>query len=508
MVFGSDGGIQYTSPSVKRVLGYMPDELAGKMILDFVYNTDRDNVAFMYSGKPKEPDAFVEFRFRRRDGVWRMLQAFWKNTADEAGNFKAIVNAWDITDRIREQEALRESIIRHLKEQTELHKTQEQAIARERLGAIGQMASGIAHDFSNALMPILGFCEILLKRPENLDDKEKLKKYLGVINTSACDAMKIVARLREFYRKKEKTESLNFINLNTVLEETITMTQHKWKTEALAHGAMINVRTDFQPLPNIVGNETAIREALTNLIFNSVDAMPGGGELCFTTRLEGTQVRLDVKDNGVGMDENTQKHCFEPFFSTKGRAGTGLGLAMVYGIVSRHEGSIEIQSHSGQGTNFIIRLPIGDTRELVFDKDGNIASAVLKPARNLSLLLVDDEPMVLEVMTEYLSGDGHIITTAVDGKEGLEKFKAGKFDLVLTDRAMPQMNGDQLAEKIKQLSPQTPVIMVTGFGELMKAKGEQPKGVDIVLSKPLKIEAARQAIAQAMAAARPETGNP
>lgn len=499
LVLEESGEISYASPSTKRILGFDPSQLIGTRILDHVYQADSANVAFMYSGKPKEPDVFIEFRFRRDDGVWRSLQAYWKTIQDEHGFHRAVVNAWDITDRIREQEALRESIVRHLKDQTELKLAQEQIIARERLGAIGQMASGIAHDFSNALMPILGFCEILLNRPQNLDDKEKVKKYLEVINTSADDAMKIVARLREFYRKREKAEQLNLVNLNQVVEDTSALTQHKWKTEAQANNATITVNKELADLPNIVGNEAALREALTNIVLNAVDAMPNGGEISFRTVTDGDHVVLEVSDSGVGMDEETKKRCFEPFYTTKGKAGTGLGLSMVYGIIARHEGTIDIHSEMGKGTTFIIRLPV-QGKEIALVRAPEQGPGSWRIDRSLHILVVDDEPMVLEVMDEYLRGDGHTVVTAIDGEDALKKFGKESFDLVMTDRAMPRLNGDQLAEKIKQINPSIPLIMVTGFGELMKAKGEHPKGVDYLVSKPAKLEGIRYAIYQTLRA--------
>ncbi len=386
--------------------------------------------------------------------------------------------------------------IRESEERAQLRETQKKIIEQERLGAIGQMASGIAHDFSNSLMPVLGFSEILLNNPAALNDREKTGKYLNLIHTSATDAMNIVGRLREFYRSKDKAEALHAVNLNAIVRDTVLMTQPRWRDEMLAKGADILVREELSEIPDIHGNETALREAMTNLIFNAVDAMPKGGELVFRTTLEKQQVALTVSDTGMGMTEEVARRCLEPFFSTKGRGGTGLGLAMVYGVVKRHEGAIEIKSELGKGTTFKLLFPVKRSDMTTDPKRPDAAPAAYAALPKLHVLVVDDEKTVHEVLKEYLRLDGHTVETAENGRTGLELFKKGRFDLVVTDRAMPEMNGDEMVEQIKLVSPSVPVIMVTGFGELMKVKGEHPKGVDIVLSKPLTLSVFREAAAK------------
>lgn len=492
-VLGPQGEMHFASPSVRKVMGYDPKELVGKNLMDFVHPQDMEDAQYLFTAASTKSDVSAEFRFLHQNGSWRGLEAVGKSIVDEAGELRLIINARDITDRLLEQEALKESIIRHLKTQTELQKTQQQIIKQERMAAIGQMASGIAHDFSNALMPVLGFSEILLSRSDYLNDPARVKQYLELINTSARDAMHIVGRLREFYRTKDKVEDLNEVNLSRLVEQVVGITQPKWKDEAMARGAVIQAQTELGDVPGFVGNEGALREALTNLIFNAVDAMPGGGVLLLKSRLEDEQIVLEISDTGGGMSEEVARRCFEPFFSTKGKGGTGLGLSMVYGIVRRHDGTIDVKSKPGQGTTFVIKLPVKNT---TLEKRLNTGRATRLSVRPLKILVVDDEPLVRQVMREYLANDGHEVETAVDGKAALEVFPGKNFDLVITDRAMPEMNGDQLAEKIKQLSPKTPVIMLTGFGELMKAKGEQPAGVDRLLSKPITIDGCRDALAQ------------
>jgi len=495
-VLDRGGRIRYTSPSVKKVLGYQPEELIGKNILDFIHPEDVRNARYVFLEAEAKAELSTEFRFQHQNGVWRDVEAIGKILPESSGEVRTIINSRDITDRVLEQQALRESIFRHLRTQTELQKTQAKVIKQERLAAIGQMASGIAHDFSNSLMPVLGFSEILLNNMHYLEDPKKSKQYLDIINTSARDAMNIVGRLREFYRAKDRAENLIPINLNNMIQQAVMLTQPKWKGEAQAKGITIETVTDLGELPEMVGNETALREVLTNMIFNAVDAMPQGGSIHFKSRVENDQIVVQISDTGIGMSEEVRSRCFEPFFSTKGKSGTGLGLAMVYGVVRRHGGSVDLKSAPGKGTEFSFRFPIVNLKE---EQKAQTPTAVKAAVRLMKILVVDDEPLVREVVKEYLNQDGHTVETACNGREGFEKFQKNSFEIVITDRAMPEVSGDMLAERIKEVSPKMPVIMLTGFGELMKVKGEQPKGVDLVLSKPLTLAACREAIARVSA---------
>ncbi len=491
MVLDAEAVIRFASPSVRKLLGYEAANFVGRNLTDFIHEEDIENAEFVLTKSRDKKDFSMEFRFRNSGGTWRGLEAIGRTILVENGTTRTVINARDITDRILEQEALRESIIRHLKTQTELQKTQQKVIQQERMAAIGQMASGIAHDFSNALMPVLGFSEILLNRPESLKDLEKVRKYIEMINTSARDAMHIVGGLREFYRQKEKAENLQLLNVNKTIEQVVMMTQPKWRDEARAKGINIQVTTKLETVSETMGNEASMREALTNLVFNAIDAMPRGGRIQLITSTEGNEILICVTDEGGGMDEQTRQRCFEPFYSTKGKAGTGLGLPMVYGVVRRHGGTIDVKSSPGNGSSFLIRLPI---RRLETGEKENVRPKVTILERKLRVLVVDDEPTVRTVLSEYLSGDGHIVETACDGIAALEVFKKNSFDLVITDRAMPEMNGDQLALEVKKLCPSIPLVMLTGFGELMKASGEHPKGVDYLLSKPLTLDICRETL--------------
>lgn len=404
----------------------------------------------------------------------------------------ALSNAYETAERKQAEASLQESN-RQLKEAlTELAAMQKHIVQQERLRALGQMASGVAHDFNNALSPILGFSSILLEDIAQLDDKDKVMKYLQVINTAGKDAANVVSRLREFYRSRNQEETFRPFDLTKLVEQAITFTQPKWKDQALAGGLTVLVKTELQKVPDLSGNESEMREVLTNLIFNAVDAMPKGGTITLRTSRKDGQVVLEVVDTGTGMTEEVRQRCLEPFFSTKGDRGTGLGLAMVYGIIQRHKGTIDIQSEFGKGTTFAIGFPIER------DQKWEALHTMESPAssRRLRVLVVDDDPLTLMVTAECLLADHHLVETAVNGREGLQKYQNGRFDLVVTDQGMPEMNGLQMAAAIKQFAPKVPVILLTGYGQAMLAEGESATAVDLVVSKPITKSALKEAIAK------------
>ena len=377
----------------------------------------------------------------------------------------------------------------------ELERTQKENVRQERLRALGQMASGIAHDFNNALTPILGFSELLLSHPEKLGNEEIAKQHLEHINMAAQDAAEVVSRLRDFYRHRDGEEAFDPVDPNEIVGQVISLTQAKWKDEAQARGITLKVHTDLQEVPHINASESELREALANLTLNAVDAMPDGGTITFRTRREGQQVVLQVSDTGGGMPEEVRQRAFDPFFTTKGPLGSGMGLATVYGTVQRHHGLIDIESALGIGTTVTIRLPVLPI------EPNQTASVSLDSEREhpLHVLVADDEPSIRELLIEYLSEDGHSVETATNGCEALEKFRTGTFDLVITDRAMPEMSGDQLAAAIKQEVPGTPTILLTGFADIMAATDDRPEGVEVILGKPVTPGQLQKAVSEVMA---------
>lgn len=381
----------------------------------------------------------------------------------------------------------------------ELRQTQQSVMQQERLRALGQMASGIAHDVNNALSPILAFSEMLLRREPNLT--ENGRKNLESIRTSSEDIAQIVARMGEFYRRREHNDQLRSVSLNRLIEQVVELTSPCWRDISQGRGVAIQVETQLAAdLPQLYCNESDLREALTNLVLNSVDALPQGGVIRLAARplmlsptptedRAPTHVAIEVSDNGIGMDEKTRQRCLEPFFSTKRqRGGTGLGLAMVYGTVERHLGRIEIQSEVNKGTTIGLILPLRQPPE----QSSPVPAAPAGVPASLNILCIDDEPLLREMLKEILEFYHHRVVTADGGQAGIDEFHRAKrvgqpFDVVVTDLGMPGVNGRQVAEKIKADSPQASVIMLTGWGTMLEERGESVAQVDAVLSKPPRV---------------------
>ena len=488
------GRCTYANPRCREIFGFSLMESMGNAWADFVHPDDRTASLQTWSDyvKSAKGEYSHELRVQHRDGTIRFVHLRSALMRSDDGSPTGFVGSVeDITERKRADDDLRQSNNRLRDALKDLKAAQGRAVQQERLRALGTMASGIAHDFNNALTAILGFSELLTHRPECLEDKAKTLRYLQMINTAAQDAGNVVNRLREFYRQREEGEVFASVDLNQLVDQAVALTQPKWKNQAEARGLGIQVATELGEVPPVVGNAAELREALTNLILNAVDAMPNGGAITLRTRSDSAHVTLEVADTGIGMTEEVRRRCLEPFFTTKGDHGTGLGLSMVYGIIQRHGGTIDIQTTLGKGTAFILSLP---------SKVEAPAAAAADPTpgeiRPLRILLVDDQETVRHILREYLARDGHSVQTASNGREGFEKFHGAEFDVVFLDRAMPGMSGDQLAAAIKQLKPEIPVILLTGFGSMMQAAGEKPPGVDLVLGKPVTIAGLRSALAR------------
>jgi signal transduction histidine kinase/ActR/RegA family two-component response regulator len=385
----------------------------------------------------------------------------------------------------------------------DLQQTQQQVMQQERLRALGQMASGIGHDINNALAPIALHTESLLESEPNLTPR--IREYLTTMQRAIDDISHTVSRMREFYRPRAPESAQLPIQINQIVLQAIDLTHARWHDMPQQQGHVITVKTDLAAdLPAVPGIESEIREALINLVFNAVDAMPKGGTLTLRTKavpqMHGSDtgyVQLDVADTGIGMNDETRRRCMEPFFTTKGERGSGLGLASVYGVVRRHGAEIDIRSVQGRGT----------TVSLVFPAPTHSAAPAVKQSRaqmvpdRLRLLVVDDDPLFLKTMHDFLEADGHIVTETTGGQAAIEAFHAAlqrnqPFSAVVTDLGMPYVDGRRVAGAVKQASPTTPVIMLTGWGQRLMADDDIPPNIDRVLTKPPKLRELRTTLAE------------
>jgi signal transduction histidine kinase/ActR/RegA family two-component response regulator/HAMP domain-containing protein len=386
----------------------------------------------------------------------------------------------------------------------ELRQSQQTVMQQERLKALGQMASGIAHDVNNALSPVVGFTDLMLRSEPGLSVNGR--RYLQHIRTAGEDIAHIVSRLREFYRRRDDQEALLQLNINNLAEQVVDMTRPRWRDIPQSNGITVEMQTELAPkVPELVGIESEVREAVTNLVLNAVDALPNGGKITLRTRVTKcdvhqtrpeylTHVIVEVSDTGIGMSEETRKRCLEPFFSTKGKRGTGLGLAMVYGVMQRHEGNIEIESEPGKGTTFRLVFPVRVLALTHTDVQTDRPSVT-----PLQILCIDDEPLLRDLLKEMLEREGHMVEVSDSGQTGLDAFRYARqsgrpFDIVITDLGMPYMDGRQVAKVLKHESPETPVVMLTGWGAFMKEDGSGPTGVDALLSKPPRSKELRETL--------------
>ncbi len=361
----------------------------------------------------------------------------------------------------------------------ELQQAQAVLVQQEQLHALGRMASGIAHDINNALVPIVGYAELLERHGD-----EQVRERARRLREAAEDITRIVERLRVFYRPRALEESLEAVDLNEAVQRVAELTRPRWYDEVHREGVTIEFDTDLTPdLPPIAAVGAEVREALTNLVFNAVDAILAKrtprGRIVVRTRRQDDWAIVEVTDTGVGMDEETRRRALEPFFTTKGERGCGLGLAMVYGIMQRHDGGIELDSRLGQGTTARLIFPVRTVERRALPEMPEV------PTASARILLIDDDPRVQQSVSAMLQDMGHRVTVAGGGAIGLALFEEAlrrgeAYDLVLTDLGMPHLTGAEVARRVKALSPATPVIVLTGWGRESK-----PPYADAALGKPV-----------------------
>jgi CheY-like chemotaxis protein len=348
------------------------------------------------------------------------------------------------------------------------------------MSALGELASGVAHDFNNTLAGILGRAQLLART----SDPEKIRKGLQIIIKTAEDGAKTVKRIQDFARQR-RDHDFAPVAIDQLLIDVKDMTRPRWKDRAEAENVYIRVVLQTGSAACVMGDESELREVLVNMVFNAVDAMPRGGTLTLSTSEAGEQVQVRVSDTGVGMTEEVRSRVFDPFFTTKGKAGMGLGLAVSFGIIRRHEGTVEARSEPGRGSSFHIRLPRAkaDARARL-SSDLPPLSAVPQPTGQTRLLVVDDEQHMRELLRDILEREGFQVFTARSGQEALALLAETSFDGVFTDLGMPGMTGWELAHAIRKIDEALPLAAVTGWGEAVGSTEREAARVNWLIAKP------------------------
>ena len=367
---------------------------------------------------------------------------------------------------------------------TELQKTHEYLVQSEMMRVAGEMATGVAHEFNNLLGSVLGRAQLLnLRIGTGKLTQEELISSLRVIERAALDGSEVGRRLRQFGRGTGAADP-EPVDLDRVLLDAIEFTRPRWENEAHVTGRRIEVASESWSGACVMGHSNELREVFTNLILNAVDALPRGGTISLSTSFRGERVLARIQDDGVGMDEDTRKRLFEPFFTTKGEGGSGLGLSVAYGILKRHDATIEVESHPGRGTSIEILFP----RALDVVREEAVPAAPYAGERPLRVMVVDDDQGVREVLRDMLVALGHQVTAYGTGEEALQGYAAGLHDLILTDLGMPGVTGWKLAQAVRAADRVVTIAFVTGWGDDVRPETLEAAGVNHVITKPFTLE--------------------
>ena len=472
-VIGEDRRFKYVNKRLAEIRGVSQEKLVGTDFNDLLDEESKqlmaDRIIRWRKGEKLSPR--FEIKAIRGDGEVRNVEINARVMKDSKGDTHYVVFTKDVTER---------------------KKMEEQLLQAEKLRALAEMASGVAHDFNNALSAILGNAQLLLFTVEDEEAKESLR----VIEKVAKDSAQTVRRLQDFTRKRVHQELFK-VDINSIIKDSIEITKPKWKDEVQSRGIRIEMVSNLEEIPLVSGSASELREVITNMIFNAIEAMPKGGKIEVRTFKKRKEIFIQISDTGIGITEEVRKKIFEPFFTTKPFSNTGLGLSMSYGIIKRFGGEIEVESKVGHGTTFTIILPIGGE-----GKEEAVPPSTLKKGRKARILVIDDEEFVRDVLSRTLAQVHHQVTLAEDGEKGIRLFKEGKFDMVLTDLGMPGMSGWEVCRMIKKLSPLTPVGMITGWGTEMSRTKMEEYGLDFIISKPFDFNQILNVVADTMESKR------
>ena len=379
----------------------------------------------------------------------------------------------------------------------------QQVVQQERLRAFREMAGEVAHDFNNTLSGILARAQLLLADVQDPD----VRRSLRMIEQVALEGAWMVRRFQDFSRTRPP-RPFQPADLNQVVEEIANSARTRWSQQLTARGITGEVRCETHPVPSISADTAELRQVLTSIALNALDAMPHGGTLTFRTGREGERVFCQVADTGIGMTEPVRLRMFDPFFTTKREKGKGFGLSGAYAIVDRHGGEITVQSEPGKGAVLTVWLPVpSEAREPEATPGPSPKAAAAAPVAppapkstpGATILVVDDSEEVREVLRELLSRHGYTVVTAPDGESGLVELESRAFDLVMLDLGLPGISGLEVATRLKPRWPGTPVALMTGYSDRIGSEDAHPRGVDFVLAKPFSLDQLRSVVEHALA---------
>jgi len=449
----TNGCFKWCNTATLKGLGFTLQDFIGRSLIEMVYDGDRELVQEKLNAALNGVPQTYEMRYFAHSGTLRHARVDNSPLVVEGRTTGVLGIARDITEQKEERE---------------------RAARADKLRALGQLASGVAHDFNNSLAAILGRAQLLRRQVHD----EALLRNLDIIQTAAEDAAATVRRIQTFARKSPVKE-FELLDVRGLLQDAVEITRTRWQNEARLRGLEYEVRLEAETGLQTLGSASELREVFVNLIVNAVDAMPRGGKLSISCQRNDGRLQLQFNDNGTGMPDDVRQKIFEPFFSTKGAHGTGLGLSVSYSIIERHEGSITVESEPGYGTIFTIDLPA-----VVADGSKTDDAPVPDSTPRLKILVVDDEEPVRETLAEMLIAIDHKVELAESGQEAMAKLNKSHFDLVFTDLAMPEMDGWETARAIRNKFPDIRIVMVTGYGPTTTPPAGEEDLIDGIIGKP------------------------
>ncbi len=469
-----DGKFTYVSPNWKSLLGHSFDFVKDKSPLEFIHPDDKNNLQSALHRLIDEKNiSDIEYRVLNYNGEWKWHSTSLTAQFNSGGEIDSIVGiAHDVSERKFAENAV---------------------IENQRLSAIGEIASAVAHDFNNSLQIIFSNLEVALM---DKSISHQLKNHLETIKTATSDASARVQLLQRFSGKKQSATRYSRVKLNKVVSDVIVQSRPLWKDKQEEKGIEIIIKKKIRDIPDVLGNDGELRSVIYNLIKNSIEAMPDGGTIYFETGTADTGVFIRITDTGIGMTDDVKSRVFQPFFTTKGfEIGRGLGMSGAYSIIKEHNGDLKIiQSAPGQGTTIEVLLPFNN-----FTEENNEQENVKEFEGTANILWVDDEPMIQEIASELIEALGHKCKSVSSGIEALELMETENFDLIITDIGMPRMSGWQLADKINEkYNGKMKVAALTGWGNQFDEDEKTSHNVDFILTKPIKINELKSLIDKAM----------
>ncbi len=470
IITNAEGNVEYANPKYVQLTGYSAEETIGA------------NPRILKSGKIP-PEVYKE--------LWNTITSGneWKGElCNRKKNGELYWEAVSISP-VKNDEDVITSFIAIKDDITERKKMEEALLQSEKLKSIGTITAGIAHDFNNVLAIISGITQLL--EVVHCDNRE-LTKELKIITEAAHDGAEISSKMLKVSKTGQSTKNFVSSDIRDLVMKAIDFIKPRWKNEAQAKG--INYHFDKEGIKSVLPimcNSTEIKEVFINIINNALDAMPEGGTLSFSTWSVDNTVFASISDTGEGMLADVKKNVFDPFFSTKGVAGTGLGLSMAYGIVIRHGGKIEVESSMGKGTTFTLQFPATNKRRNQIEAP---VPELETSGKNLRILVVDDEEAIRHVLDKFLTRSGHKVKTVDNGADAIGIAKAEDIDLVLCDLVIPDVFGIDVIKAINRLERNPRIGIISGWSEKPGTVEGGELQVDFFLSKPFKLSKLKECI--------------